>query len=70
MLRWRTATSGHWDEIAALRKLNSIPFNATGEKIRESGLWCVYEFTWQLDAIQFWDVNRRGVPTPIGKLSY
>jgi hypothetical protein len=45
----------HWDEIEALCKLNSIPFNATGEKIRDSGLWCVYEFTWQLDAIQFWD---------------
>lgn len=45
----------HWDEIDALCKLNSIPFNATGEKIRDSGLWCVYEFTWQLDAIQFWD---------------
>jgi hypothetical protein len=45
----------HWDEIDALCKLNSIPFNATGEKIRDSGLWCVYEFAWQLDAIQFWD---------------
>jgi hypothetical protein len=45
----------HWDEIDALCKLNSIPFNATGEKIRDAGLWCVYEFTWQLDAIQFWD---------------
>lgn len=45
----------HWDEIDALCKLNSIPFNATGEKIRDSGLWCVYEFTWQLDAMQFWD---------------
>jgi hypothetical protein len=25
----------HWDEINALCKLNSIPFNATGEKIRD-----------------------------------
>jgi hypothetical protein len=33
----------HWDEINALCKLNSIPFNATGEKIRGEGLWCVYE---------------------------
>jgi hypothetical protein len=45
----------HWDEIDALCKLNGIPFNATGEKIRDDGLWCVYEFTWQLDAMQFWD---------------
>jgi hypothetical protein len=45
----------HWDEIDALCKLNSIPFNATGKKIRDGGLWCVYEFTWQLDAIQFWN---------------
>src|SRR6266404_3217991 len=45
----------HWDEINALCKLNSIPFNATGEKIRDEGLWCVYEFTWQMDAILFWD---------------
>jgi hypothetical protein len=45
----------HWDEIDALCKLNSIPFNATGERIRDGGLWCVYEFTWQMDAIQFWD---------------
>jgi hypothetical protein len=45
----------HWDEISALCKLNSIPFNATGEKIRDGGLWCVYEFTWQMDAIMFWD---------------
>jgi hypothetical protein len=34
---------------------NGIPFNATGEKIRDSDLWRVYEFTWQLDAMQFWD---------------
>ena len=24
-------------------------------KIRDAGLWCVYEFAWQLDAIRFWD---------------
>ncbi len=28
----------HWDEIDALCKLNSIPFNAKGEKISGSGL--------------------------------
>ena len=49
------ATSAPINEINALCKLNGIPFNATGEKIRDGGLWCVYEFTWQLDAIQFWD---------------
>jgi hypothetical protein len=45
----------HWGEISALCKLNGIPFNATGEKIRDGSLWCVYEFTWQMDAIMFWD---------------
>lgn len=45
----------HWAEITALCKLNSIPFNATGEKILQEGCWCVHEFTWQLDAILFWD---------------
>jgi hypothetical protein len=45
----------HWSEIDAICKLNSIPFNATGEKIRGEGLWCVYEFAWQMDAIMFWD---------------
>jgi hypothetical protein len=45
----------HWDEINALCKLNSIPFNATGEKIQREGLWCVYQFTWQMDAILFLD---------------
>jgi hypothetical protein len=44
-----------WDEINALCKLNGIPFNATGEKIRDGGLWCVFEFAWQMDAIMFWD---------------
>jgi hypothetical protein len=37
-----------------LCKLNSLPFNATGEKIQRDGTWCVYEFTWQMDAILFW----------------
>lgn len=45
----------HWFGIDALCKLNSIPFNATGEKIQDGATWCVYEFTWQMDAIQFWD---------------
>ncbi|HJU03857.1 MAG TPA: hypothetical protein VJ692_01805 [Nitrospiraceae bacterium] len=45
----------HWDEIYALCKLNSLPFNATGEVIESDGVWRVYEFTWQMDAILFWD---------------
>ena len=44
-----------WAEIDALCRLNSIPFNLTGEKIREGGLWHVCEFSWQMDAILFWD---------------
>ena len=45
----------HWDEIDALCRLNSLPFNSTGEMIQGDGVWRVYEFTWQMDAILFWD---------------
>jgi len=45
----------HWDEIYALCKLNGLPFNATGEVIKNDGVWRVYEFSWQMDAILFWD---------------
>jgi hypothetical protein len=45
----------HWDEIDALCRLNSLPFNATGEVIQNDGVWRVYEFTWQMDAILFWE---------------
>jgi len=45
----------HYDEMDALCKLNAIPFNPTGERIQERGLWRVFEFAWQLDAMQFWD---------------
>ncbi|MCR6732858.1 MAG: hypothetical protein NVV83_01585 [Afipia sp.] len=45
----------HWDEIDTICKLNGLPFNATGEKIQDRGIWSVYEFQFQLDAIQFWD---------------
>ena len=65
-LRWKATRPYHvalediyiranWDEIDALCKLNGLPFNATGEKIGERGIWCVYEFERQLDAIQFWN---------------
>ncbi len=45
----------NWSEIYAICKLNSLPCNATGEVIRSDGVWCVYEFALQLDAILFWD---------------
>jgi hypothetical protein len=45
----------HWDEIYTLCKINSLPFNATGEVIEYDGVWRVYEFAWQMDAILFWD---------------
>jgi hypothetical protein len=45
----------HWDEIYAICRLNSLPFNATGEVIQSDGVWRVYEFAWQMDAILFWD---------------
>jgi hypothetical protein len=44
----------HWPAIDAICKLNSLPFNATGERIQQNGTWCVYEFAWQMDAILFW----------------
>jgi hypothetical protein len=45
----------NWSEIHALCQLNSLPFNATGEIIRNEGVWLVHEFAWQMDAILFWD---------------
>lgn len=45
----------HWDEITTLCRFNGIPFDATGERIGRDGLWCVYEFAVQLDAMMFWD---------------
>lgn len=45
----------HRDEIYALCRLNSRPFNATGEVIQNDGAWRVYAFTWQMDAILFWE---------------
>ena len=45
----------HWAEIRAVCQLNSLPMNATGEIIRCEGVWQVYEFAWQMDAILFWD---------------
>lgn len=45
----------HRSEIDAICKLNSLPFDATGEVIENEGTWRVYEFTWQMDAILFLD---------------
>jgi len=45
----------HWAEIDALCRVNSLPFNSTGETIQSDGVWKVYEFNWQMDAILFWD---------------
>ena len=45
----------NWEDISLLCKLNGIPFNSTGEKIKDGATWSVHEFEWQLDAIQFWD---------------
>ena len=50
-----TYIRAHWGEIDALCRLNSLPFNSTGEVIQNEGVWRVYEFTWQMDAILFWD---------------
>jgi hypothetical protein len=64
--RWRAARPyqvaledgyirAHWHVINELCKLNGIPFYATGEKIQRDGVWCVYEFGQQLDAMMVWD---------------
>jgi hypothetical protein len=45
----------HWGFITAVCRMNSIPFDATGQRIDRDGHWYVYEFTEQLAAIQFWD---------------
>jgi hypothetical protein len=45
----------HWGWIDAVCRLNSLPFDPTGQRIDRDGSWCVYEFAMQLDAIQFWD---------------
>jgi hypothetical protein len=58
-LRWRgdrpyhVALEDHyireqWDEIDALCRFNSLPFNATGEVIENDGVWRDYEFTLQM----------------------
>lgn len=44
-----------WDGINALCRFNGVSIDATGEKIRRDGLWCVYEFGQQLDAMMAWD---------------
>ena len=64
--RWKAAKPYHvaledsyirrnWDEIDALCRLNGIPFEATGERIQATSLWCVYQFAKQMDAMMFWD---------------
>lgn len=35
----------HWFAIDAICKLNSLPFDATGEVIKREGTWRVHEFT-------------------------
>jgi hypothetical protein len=44
-----------WDRIKAICAYNRVPFDPTGERITRDGLWCVYEFTRQVDAIMFWN---------------
>jgi hypothetical protein len=45
----------HWDGIDTLCKLNSPPFNATGEVVRSDSIWRGHEFARQMDAILFRD---------------
>jgi hypothetical protein len=52
---WWQHVRAHWGFIDAVCKMNSIPFDGTAERIQRDGMWCVYEFAVQLDAIQFWD---------------
>jgi hypothetical protein len=45
----------HWDEIDLTCRLNGIPFEPTGERIRRDGVWCVHAFADQLPAMMFWN---------------
>lgn len=45
----------NWFDIDEICKLNGIPFNPTGERIGGGGRWRVFDFTWQMDAILFWN---------------
>ena len=40
----------HWHFINAVCKLNSIPFDTTGQRIDRDGGWTGYEFSMQLVA--------------------
>jgi hypothetical protein len=64
--RWKSSRPYHvalqdWyvreqcDRINAICAYNGVPFDPTGERINCDGLWCVYEFARQVDAIMFWD---------------
>ncbi|MET4751194.1 hypothetical protein [Bradyrhizobium sp. RT11b] len=35
-------------------RLRGLAFNATGQDIKNDGVWKVFEFTWQMDAILLW----------------
>lgn len=50
-----TYVRAHWDGINGLCKVNGLPFDPTGENILSDGLWCVYEFGQQLDAMMAWN---------------
>ncbi|MDA9513182.1 hypothetical protein XI04_08995 [Bradyrhizobium sp. CCBAU 11430] len=45
----------HWHVFSEMSRLNGIPFDSTGEKIQRGGLWCVYEFGQQFDAMMMWN---------------
>jgi hypothetical protein len=45
----------NWFDIDAICKLNGIPFRPTGERIDDGGSWRVFDFTWQIDAMLFWN---------------
>ena len=55
MSLWRTPIFASTGTKSIAVQLNSLPFNSTGETIHSDGVWKVYEFTWQMDAILFWD---------------
>lgn len=44
----------NWDEITGLCQLNGLPFEATGERIRGTSSWCIFQFANQEDAMMFW----------------
>ncbi|MCK1692468.1 hypothetical protein [Bradyrhizobium sp. 144] len=50
----RPPKGARWDENLRASPAEQRASNATGEVIKNDGVWKVYEFTWLMDAILLW----------------